>query len=545
MGSLVMFLWFWGNVFRTTTTSDDRSPVSVQYFDYPEEISCSPAGLRVRIRNDSFQGMSIRLSIVDDSGVPRDLRSLHSNCSFATIPEANGSLLFSTPYDGCYVHVVNNTVSMELRIDGVDESERIIVIERIPVECSLPSKLIPVTDKTAICAVSAKDRVLCGSIFLGEKACNAKGCCYDPENKGAPCFYGKTTYIDCTSKGLFTIVVPRVATVPSLDLGSITLANNTSFGCSPKIRTTEFVVFSFPLNACGSVKTVTGQNITYQVDIVAKRNIQKGTRGSITRDSTFRLHVKCYLNRSKSIPLSLRVNTPSPPSPVIHGGGLYLAMRIAKDQSYGTWFADGDYPLRRYLREPLYIEVRLLHRLDGNIELALNDCWATQTQDPHLGKQWSILVNGCPYYGDNYLTQLHKVNTTPTMVFPKHHKWFEVKTFQFWDRRTRAILSGKVYFHCSASVCPLSEECAATCNAGKREVRNSNVHMSMEALDQGLVTLEKPIIFFPEETGVVDSSQANENVADNILLSAAVASLALALITGLVLCWNCKQMHKS
>ncbi|XP_051891486.1 uncharacterized protein LOC127581282 isoform X2 [Pristis pectinata] len=1009
MGILVMLLFLWGHCFRIGTLDPSlqyrslqyRSHVSVQYFDYPEEVSCTPAGLMVRIRNDSFQGMSIRLSIVDDFGEPRDLRSLHSSCRFATIPEANGSLLFITPYDGCFVHVVNNIVSMELRIDGIDESKRIIVIERIPVNCSLPTKPTPVSALTTvqsltmdqrptsastpanvtpvavkpandttpsgpvtpvvvkpandtapgvvtpvvvkpandttpsgpvtpvvvkpandtapgvvtpvvvkpandtapgvvtpvvvkpandttpsgpvtpvvvkpandtapgvvtpvvvkpandttpsgpvtpvvvkpandtapgvvtpvvvkpandttpsgpvtpvvvkpandtapgvvtpvvvkpandttpsgpvtpvvvkpandttpsgpvtpvvvkpandtapgvvtpvvvkpandtapgvvtpvvvkpandttpsgpvtpvvvkpandttpsgpvtpvvvkpandtapgvvtpvvvkpandttpsgpvtpvvvkpandttpsgpvtpvvvkpandttpsgpvtpvvvkpandttpsgpvtpvvvkpandttpsgpvtpvvvkpandtapgpvtpvvvkpatdtapsgpvtpvvvkpanatppsqgfngeitICAVSAKDRVHCGNISLGEKACKAKGCCYDSSSKEAPCFYGKTAYIDCTSEGLFTIVVPKVATVPSLDLDSVILANNTGSECAPTIRTAEFVVFSFPLNACGSVRTVAGQNITYQVDVVAKRRILKGAHGSITRDSTFRLHVKCFLSSSRNIPLTLRVKTPSPPSLVIGDGILTLEMRIAKDKSYSSWFADEDYPLVRYLREPVYVEVHLLHRLDANIALVLNDCWATQTQDPHLGKQWSILVNGCPYYGDNYMTQLHTVNATPSVLFPTHHKWFEVKTFQFWDQKTRAPLHGKVYFHCSATVCPLSDmECAATCNAGRRMVRNSNVHSSIEALDRGLVTLKKPIIFTPEESGVVDYYQANENVADNILLAAAVTFLVLALITGLLLCWNCKQMHK-
>ncbi|XP_067824047.1 zona pellucida sperm-binding protein 4-like isoform X2 [Heptranchias perlo] len=398
-----------------------------------------------------------------------------------------------------------------------------------------------------ICDIDAKDHVDCGNATLGELACGAKGCCYDPVNVQTPCFYGKTAYIDCTNNGLFTIVVPRVATVPPLNLGSVYLVNNASSECIPVARTSEFIVFSFPLNSCGSMQMIDGQNITYTVDIMAKRRIRNGPRGSITRDSTFRLHVICHLTGSRNIPLMLVVNTPSPLPFVVKDGVLKMEMRIAKEESYSTWFADEDYPIVKFLREPVYVEVHLLHRVDANIALVLNDCWATQTSDPHHGKQWSILVNGCPYYGDNYLTQLHAVEATSSLPFPMHHKRFEVKTFAFWGREVQAILNGEVYFHCSATVCLLSEmeKCATTCDTGKRIARSSDFDTSTESLQQGLVTLKSPIIFtLAEENSVAESTQANENIVDAILLAAVVTTLALALISGLVLCWNCKQMYK-
>ncbi|XP_038670706.1 uncharacterized protein LOC119975182 isoform X8 [Scyliorhinus canicula] len=906
MGLSILFLLLWGNCFWISgldTSHLNLSNASVRYFDYPEEITCGPTGVMVRIRNDSFHGMYLRLSIVDNHGVPRDLHSLPSNCSYATVPQADGSLLFTTPYKGCYVHSINNTISLELRIDGIDESKRIMVIERIPVNCTLPSlasvtdvsltviptrgsisldpktatvatipeaqelvsipvatvpvthvpanatvpvthvpanatvatapaihvpfnttvpvthvpfnatvpvatvpvthvpanatvpvatvpvthvpfnatvpvthvpanatvpvatvpvthvpvpvthvpanatvpvatvpvthvpfnatvpvthvpanatvpvthvpfnatvpvthvpasatvpvatvpvtqvpanatvpvtqvpasatvpvatipvthvpasatvpiatvpvtqvpanatipvtqvpanatvpvatipvthvpasatvpvatvpvtqvpanatipvtqvpanatvpvATIPVTqvpanatvttvpidltpatftpasftmdlmpngDKAYICDVGAKDRVGCGNASLGELACNAKGCCYDPADKKSPCFYGKTAYIDCTTNGLFTIVISKAATVPPLHLGSVYLLNNKSSQCVPLVKTTEFVIFRFPLDSCGATRMIAGPNITYKVDIMAKRKTQSGPRGSITRESTFRLHVICHLTGSRDLPLMLVVNTPSPLPFVVKDGVLKMEMRIAKDESYSTWFTDEDFPLVRLLREPVYVEVRLLHRADASIALLLNDCWATQTLDPRHGRKWSILVNGCPYYRDNYLTQLHA--STPNLVFPTHHKRFEVKTFAFWRRHIQTQLSGEVYFHCSATVCVLSEieECTMTCDAGKRIARNSDFNTSADALSetlqhQELVTLKRPILF-ALEGNVAESSQTTGNLADGILLAAAVASLMLAFICGLVLCRSCKQMHMS
>ncbi|XP_059511267.1 mucin-17-like isoform X1 [Stegostoma tigrinum] len=951
--------------FRVRTLGSPRgrpSHGSVRYFDYPEEITCAPSGVVVRIRNDSFQGMFIRLSIVDNYGIPRDLHSLPSSCPYTTLPQEDGSLLFSTPYKGCYVHLMNNTVSLELRIDGIDESKRIMVIERIPLSCILPSlpsvttmgptngtllttkepvnttamttpltkepmditvtkepvdttavttpltkepmditvtkkpvdttamtlptkepvdttavtlptkepvdttamtlptkepvdttavttpltkepvdttavtlptkepvdttamtlptkepvdttavttpltkepvdttavtlptkepvdttavplptkepvdatavttpltkepmditvtkepvdttavplptkepvdttavttpltkepvdttavttpltkepmditvtkepvdttavplptkepvdttavttpltkepmditvtkepvdttavplptkepvdttavplptkepvdttavplptkepvdttavttpltkepmgitvtkepvdttavtlptkepvdtsvtalvtkepvnttvllstkelgsaattippvgqttgftatsvgtDLKPNGDTTHICGVEVKDRVDCGNATLEE--CNAKGCCYDPINKQTPCFYGKTAYIDCSHDGLFTIVVPRVATVPALNLSSIALMNHTSPQCLPITRTTEFVLFRFPLDSCGTTQIGDGLNITYSVDIIAKRKIQSGPRGSITRESTFKLHVKCHFSGKRDIPLTLVVNTASPLPSILREGVLQIEMRIAKEKSYSTWFADEDYPLVKFLREPVYVEVRLLHRTDPNIELVLNDCWATQTLDPHQAPRWSILLHGCPYYKDNYLSQLHAVDAASNLSFPTHHKRFEVKTFAFWNQEIQTALSGEVYFHCSVTVCPLPDmqECTTTCGADRRMARHSDFNTSDKAAYHGLVTLKRPIVFALAEGKTADLSQANAKTTDGVLLAAAITSLVLALICGLVVCWNCKQMPMS
>ncbi|XP_059494523.1 zona pellucida sperm-binding protein 4-like [Stegostoma tigrinum] len=123
------------------------------------------------------------------------------------------------------------------------------------------------------------------------------------------------------------------------------------------------------------------------------------------------------------------------------------------------------YPIERILRESVFVEVRVKDRTDPMIVLRLHDCWATPVPAPDHEEQWSLLVDGCPYEGDDYLTVLHPVDASSGLQFPAHHKRFEVKTFVFLDGVSEQPLSGQVYLHCSAEVCSPSalDDCTTRC----------------------------------------------------------------------------------
>jgi len=64
------------------------------------------------------------------------------------------------------------------------------------------------------------------------------------------------------------------------------------------------------------------------------------------------------------------------------------------DEAYTSYYSVADYPVTKVLREPVYVEVRILERTDPNIVLMLGHCWATQTPSPLSLPQWDLLVNG-------------------------------------------------------------------------------------------------------------------------------------------------------
>ncbi|KAG5845370.1 hypothetical protein ANANG_G00138180 [Anguilla anguilla] len=111
---------------------------------------------------------------------------------------------------------------------------------------------------------------------------------------------------------------------------------------------------------------------------------------------------------------------------------------------YSSYYSEVDYPVTQVLREPVYVEVRVLERTDPNIVLTLEHCWATSTSSP-LSLPQSLLVNGCPYHGDQYLTTLVPVDGSSGLQYPTHYKRFIVQMFTFVDatsllKETKVIL---------------------------------------------------------------------------------------------------------
>uniref|UniRef100_A0AAY5EN27 Zona pellucida sperm-binding protein 4 n=1 Tax=Electrophorus electricus TaxID=8005 RepID=A0AAY5EN27_ELEEL len=278
------------------------------------------------------------------------------------------------------------------------------------------------------CNVDGSVKIACGEPGLNATHCEAINCCFD----GQYCYYGRTVTVQCTRDGQFVLVVAKDATLPRLSLDSVSLLGENG-PCGPVDSNAAFAIYQFPVTACGTHVMELGAHLVYENKMTSSYEVGMGPLGAITRDSYYEFM-----------------------------WGL----------SYTSYYKDTDYPVVKVLREPVYVEVRILERSDPNIVLTLGHCWATSSPNPFSVPQWDLLVNGCPYKDDRYLTTLVPVERSPAVPFPTHYKRFVLKMFAFVDTTSMAPLHNQVYIHCSTAVCHPSatETCEPSCSRQRRHV---------------------------------------------------------------------------
>ncbi|XP_060753938.1 zona pellucida sperm-binding protein 4-like isoform X2 [Neoarius graeffei] len=289
--------------------------------------------------------------------------------------------------------------------------------------------------------------------------------------------------VQCTLDGQFVVVVARDTTLPRISLESISLLGGNAGPCSPIDSNTAFAIYQFPVTACGTIMTVQGGYVVYENKMVSSYEIGVGDRGSITRDTHYEIDFQCKYSGIGFVALAVEHSSNSNPLPVVASGPLQVELRLGKGScvtkgcveeqvAYTSYYTAADYPVTKVLREPVYVEVGIAGRSDPNIVLVLGGCWATASPNPYSLPQWDLLVNGCPYKDDRYLTKLIPVSRASGLAYPTHYRRFVLKMFTFVDQTAVTPLQEMLYIHCSTVVCvPAAQDsCEPMCTRRKRAV---------------------------------------------------------------------------
>ncbi|XP_057210792.1 zona pellucida sperm-binding protein 4-like [Triplophysa rosa] len=328
------------------------------------------------------------------------------------------------------------------------------------------------------CTVADYEQIQCGQPGISGAECEAINCCFN----GQQCYYGMSVTVQCIRDGQFVLVVARDVTLPRLSLDTVRLLSGNEAPCGPVGSTPSFAIYQFPVTACGTSMTEENGYVVYENRMTSSYEVGIGPLGSITRDSQFELLFHCRYSATAVEALVVEVNTVPPPPPVAAPGPLRVELRLANgkcvakgcaegDEAYMSYYGEEEYPITKVLREPVYVEVRILERTDPNLVLMLGHCWATSTPSPLSLPQWDLLVDGCPYQDDRYLTALVPVVGSSGLQFPTHYKRFVVKMFTFVDPSSLAPLQETIYIHCSTAVChPASGSCEQSCARKRRAV---------------------------------------------------------------------------
>lgn len=64
------------------------------------------------------------------------------------------------------------------------------------------------------------------------------------------------------------------------------------------------------------------------------------------------------------------------------------------DNTYTSFYSAADYPVAKYLQQPLFFEVELKGTKLVDVSLELDSCWATLDSNRLSQPRWNLVING-------------------------------------------------------------------------------------------------------------------------------------------------------
>ncbi|XP_061668879.1 zona pellucida protein AX 1 [Syngnathoides biaculeatus] len=271
----------------------------------------------------------------------------------------------------------------------------------------------------------------------------------------------------CYPNGTMTALAVKVESVPNLIPSWLTLKDKS---CKPTYSDDRFAYFAFAVATCGTTRTFFENYMLYQNEIGL---YYKGNSYTSPNDPEYRQTVSCYymVNDTQTVTFGYKSRS-TYPSAEIGQGQLDVQIRLAHDSSYYHFYQPEDYPVMKYLREPLYFEVELTHSNDPSLELILESCWATANEDGNSLPSWDVIVNTCENKDDSYVTLFHPVTADSRVQIPSHFKRFSLKMFTF--TKDDKVLKDEIYIHCNAMICDTNGDSQGICR-GQCPRRSSGI----------------------------------------------------------------------
>uniref|UniRef100_A0A8C7HXS8 ZP domain-containing protein n=1 Tax=Oncorhynchus kisutch TaxID=8019 RepID=A0A8C7HXS8_ONCKI len=239
---------------------------------------------------------------------------------------------------------------------------------------------------------------------------------------------------ECFSNGTMTALAVKVDSVPGLNPGQLTLSDP---ACGPTYSDDRFAYFHFTVNSCGTTRKFINNVMLYENEISLPDELELL--------AFIRLKVSCsyVANITRTLAFLTRPRD-NEPFAETGTGRLMVRMRLAQDASYNTFHQEEDYPVVRYLRQPLHFEVELTTSSDPKVALVLDHCWATLNEDRSI-------PCGLP-----------PVEADARVRFPPHVKRFEAYMFSFAGDAVEP--SGQVFVHCDVVICDASSPTGGPCS---------------------------------------------------------------------------------
>uniref|UniRef100_A0A3B4FQ28 Zona pellucida sperm-binding protein 4-like n=1 Tax=Pundamilia nyererei TaxID=303518 RepID=A0A3B4FQ28_9CICH len=381
------------------------------------QVVCSESGFQITLPTGPLSEVKVFGS--GDSLLP--IVGAPENCGYEVDPLKN---TLTVPFNGCNVERHADSFSLQLLYTDTLGQRRVSTTscnkfdpENVP-RSGVPQPGLP-------------QPVRCGHYGISVSECRAMGCCVDL--LASVCYYPLE---ECTVDQHFVFAIRYNSASIPVDPTRLIVPGNPE--CKPAIVNNQVAIFKFKVTECGTHSYVTIYLAEVQ-SIVLALNLKYGV---ITRTDPLRFLIECRYNKwgtaQSMASVGYMVKTPpsSMPSSVISNSLYGVELRIAKDETYSSFYDHHHQPLRLLLGRPVYLELRLSSP-NADAIIIVNYCLAY----PRSAKNALVLIyEGCANPHDPHVSIL-KVSNVPGV---NHEKRFIVSAFQFMDQRTNKYLNEEV-----------------------------------------------------------------------------------------------------
>ncbi|XP_071324078.1 uncharacterized protein [Trachinotus anak] len=268
-----------------------------------------------------------------------------------------------------------------------------------------------------------------------------------------------STLTECFPNGTITALAVKLELVPRLNPSQLTLRDPS---CGPSYSDDRYAYFVFTGNSCGTTRKFFPNVMLYENEISLPDELEK-TADPNSDEPEYELKISCYydINTTHAVAFHTRPRRSEPYAENARGE-LQVAMRLSLDDSYSAFHRVEDYPIVKYLQQPLYFEVELMRSANPKISLELENCWATLNDDRTSKPRWNLIIDGCANPVDPYLVVFHPVWVDARVQYPSHFKRFEVQMFAFAEDQDN--LSRQLSVHCDVVICDARNPLGGVCN---------------------------------------------------------------------------------
>ncbi|XP_049455688.1 deleted in malignant brain tumors 1 protein-like isoform X2 [Epinephelus fuscoguttatus] len=271
--------------------------------------------------------------------------------------------------------------------------------------------------------------------------------------------------VDCSSDNM-NIVIQR-SYLNSLGYDGHSLYVNDQH-CRPQVSSYQ-VVFSFPINSCGTIRKFENGRVVYTNALRAYAS----SSGEITRQSHLKMNVGCRMEQD-SVSQIMYVVHHNGNSSIVGTGRFNTTMDFYTSSSF--YYKVHQVPYEVTLNQNMYVQVSL-RRGDSSLVLFLDTCVTSPSPHDFYSRPYYLVRNGC---GMDSTYWAYSSGTRP-------YAQFTFRAFQF----LRATES--VYIQCKVVICQANDY-SSRCRRGcmRRTARDLGSEHDSQTLVLGPIQLKDP-----------------------------------------------------